>query len=292
MENLQSTFLELGDAFVSRLPGIIAALIVFLFFVFIGYAVNRIIKGRIIKRLKAKIVASFVAEIIKWVFISIGFLIALHMMGFGGIASSLLAGAGVSAIILGFAFKDIAENFLAGMILAINRPFKAGDIIQVDSFKGPVVDIDMRTTHIRSADGRDIYIPNSIVIKSVFTNYTKDGFLRLEFMVGLDQNDDLEKARVLILNHLKSQNRILKDPESNVIVEELGVNTVDMKVFFWIDLYGNSSEDPGLLGEPVRSQIMREVKDMLLNNGFNLPSNIVEHKMYKPESPVEVKVAS
>lgn len=71
---------------------------------------------------------------IKWVFITLGIIFALHFVGFGGIASSIVAGAGISALIIGFAFKDIAENFLAGILLAVNRPFNMGDIIQTGEY--------------------------------------------------------------------------------------------------------------------------------------------------------------
>jgi len=226
------------------------------------------------------------------VFIIIGFTIALFNLGLGGVASSLIAGAGVTAIIIGFAFKDIAENFLAGILLAINRPFNIGDIIEVGGVKGPVQDLDLRTTHIKTADGRDIYIPNSMAITNVFTNYTKDGFLRLDFLVGLDTFDDIENARKIIIEHLSNQKDILKSPQPNVSLEELGESSITIKVMFWTNIFKAAKKDQTLLGEPIKSRIMREVKDLLLSNGFNMPAQIVEHKMYQEENPLKVAITS
>lgn len=277
-------------SFLDALPDIIVALFIFISFFFLGKMLNSIFRKRIQHRWKDKLVSSFLAQVIKWTFYLTGFIIALDVVGFGKVAASMVAGVGVSAIIFGFAFKDIAENFLAGILIALNRPFKVGDIIEIGSKKGPVKSIDLRNTHIRTVDGRDIYIPNAIMIKDVLTNYTKDGLIRLEFIVGLDQNDDLEKARDLIISYIRKQKDILKEPKPNVLTELIGVSSVDMKVFFWFDLFKGKPEEQSQIGEPLRSRVMREVKDLLLNAGFNLPSTIIEHKMYKEDGPLAIEI--
>jgi small-conductance mechanosensitive channel len=225
-------------------------------------------------------------------FYIIGFTIALFNLGLGGVAGSLIAGAGVSAIIIGFAFKDIAVNFLAGIILAINRPFNIGDIIEVNGINGPVKSLDLRSTHIRTADGRDIYIPNSMAITNIFTNYTNDGLLRLDFKVGLDTYNDIEKAREVIIHHLTKIEDILKDPAPNVALEELGENSANIRIMFWINIFESDKGEQPLLGEFLKSRVMRETKDLLLENGFNMPSSIIEHKMYDEKKPLLVKLQS
>lgn len=277
------------DSFLQALPDIIVALFIILIFILTGNLLNSIFRRRVLNKSKDMLISAFIAQIIKWVFYIAGFTIALDIIGFGKVAASMVAGVGVSAIIFGFAFKDIAENFLAGILIAFNRPFKVGDIIEIGSKKGPVKSIDLRNTHIRTADGRDIYIPNSIMIKDVLTNYTKDGLIRLDFTVGLDQNDDLEEARHLIIKYLLSQKEILQKPEPNVLTELIGVSSIDIKVFFWIDLFKGKPDEQSLIGEPQKSKVMREVKDLLLNAGFNLPSTIIEHKMYRKNDPLSVR---
>lgn len=278
------------ESFLNAIPDILVALFILLVFIVIGSVLNSIFRRRIQYRWKDKLVSSIIAQLIKWSFYLLGFILALDIMGFGRIAASMIAGVGVSAIIFGFAFKDIAENFLAGILLAFSRPFKVGDIIEIGSNKGPVKKIDLRNTHIRTVDGRDIYIPNSIMIKDVLTNYTRDGLIRLEFIVGLDQNDDLEKARELIIAYLVSQKDILKEPKPNVLTELLGVSSIDLKVYFWINLFQSKPDDQMMIGEPVKSRAMREIKDQLLNAGFNLPSTIIEHKMYRKDDPLAINL--
>ena len=128
-ERLIASFNHFWMSVVTRTPDIIVSLTILIAFIIIGKIFYRMFRIRIQKRWKDSLVASFISEFLKWSFYLIGLTIALFNLGLGGIASSLMAGAGVTAIIVGFAFKDIAENFLAGILLAINRPFKIGDII-------------------------------------------------------------------------------------------------------------------------------------------------------------------
>lgn len=145
-----------------------------------------------------KITAEYIAVVTKWAIIIAGILLAFQTIGLSGIAGGLLAGAGVSAIVIGFAFKDIAQNFLAGLILAFNRPFNVNDTVQINEIMGKVVGLDLRTTHILTFDSKDVYIPNGTIITSPITNYTRNGLIRMDFIVGIDYNDDITQAIRLI----------------------------------------------------------------------------------------------
>lgn len=294
MNKIGEIFREFWSELLELLPNVVSAIAVIIVFTFIGLIVQRIISIRVRKRWSDDLVAQFMSRLIKWIFVAIGFIIGMHFVGFGGVASSIIAGAGVSAIIVGFAFKDIAENFLAGFLLAVNRPFKVGDIIETENWKGPVKKLDLRVTHIRTVDGRDIYIPNAMIVKNVLINYTKDGLLRQEFLLGLDTEADLEAARRLIMDYMVGVPVILKDPKPNMLVHEIGESSIVVKVMFWVDVFGKvdpkEAVNVGDTGETVKSRIMREVTSLLLSNGFTLPSVILEHKMYRSGEPLEVKV--
>lgn len=112
-----------------------SGLLVLILFIGIGILLKKVLKSRLTVKWKDSIVANFIGDISKWIFIILGLTMALHLVGFCGIGSSILAGAGISAIIIGVAFKDIAENFLSGILLAVNRPFKLGDIIKSINLK-------------------------------------------------------------------------------------------------------------------------------------------------------------
>ncbi len=288
-DNIIDSFRGFWESIIAGLPGFLVSLVVLLVFVLLGKLFYRIFVKRIRIRLKDTIISSFTGELIKWAFYVTGIIFFLNSLGLGGVAGSLIAGAGVTALIFGFAFKDIAENLLSGILLAINRPFLIGDIIEVGGVTGPVQQVDLRTTRIKTVDGRDIFIPNAIVVKNVFTNYTRDGFLRLDFSVGLDTSQDIEKARQLIIHHLKNIENVMNDPEPNVELYKFAESSTAVKVMFWTNIFHTAKEDQVLLGEPIRSKVMREVKDLLLDNGFNLPSHILEHKMYDDSNPFHVK---
>jgi len=265
----------------SMLPKIITAIIAILFFIVLGKLFYRFIGKRIQLKWKDSIISNFTAEATKWFFYIFGLIVALNIVGFGGIASSIIAGAGISAIIFGFAFKDIGENFLAGIILALKRPFEIGDIIEVEGYKGTVKDLDLRVTHLRNVEGKDIYIPNSSIIKNTLVNYTKDGNLRVSFMIGIAPECNISQTRRLITDYLKQNKQILKTPVPNIIVQELGEFTTDLQVLFWVDILENKKLPDSYLGHNIRSKIITDIKEILDKNNIEMPSQVIEHKMYR-----------
>ena len=265
----------------SMIPKIITAIIAILFFIALGKLFYRFIGKRIQLKWKDSIISNFTAEATKWFFYLFGLIVELNIVGFGGIASSLIAGAGISAIIFGFAFKDIGENFLAGIILALKRPFEIGDIIEVDGYKGNVKDLDLRVTHLRNVEGKDIYIPNSSIIKNTLINYTKDGNLRMSFMIGIAPENDITLTRSLIIEYLKQNKQILKTPTPNIVVQELGEFTTDLQVLFWVDILANKKLPDSYLGHNIRSKVISDVKEILDKNNIEMPSQVIEHKMYR-----------
>ena len=133
---MKKTLIELWQAIVDVAPRLLIALVILTVFYLIGFLLRRLFKRRLLKSLDSSIVATFTGEALFWLALIIGSMVAARALGFTNIAGSILAGAGLSAIIFGFAFKDILENFLAGFILAVQKPFRVGDIIEVDGYKG------------------------------------------------------------------------------------------------------------------------------------------------------------
>lgn len=277
---MKHTFNELWHSVLIFIPKLFIAAVIFLIFYIIGYFLRRLFRRRLINKLNSSIVATFTGEVLFWIAIMIGLLSAAGALGFKNIAGSLLAGAGISAVIFGFAFKDILENFLAGFIIAVQKPFKVGDIIEVQSFKGPVRALELRSTQMRLADGRDIWIPNALIVKGVLTNYTRDGLLRHEFLVTLNMASDIEKARNLILDFIDTLPTVLKKPTANVLVDDITTVGVKIRILFWIN-QGSSAvkADPEARGESIKSSVIRGTKDVLMKNDFALESTmLIEQK--------------
>jgi small-conductance mechanosensitive channel len=220
------------------------------------------------KRLKIRIhdplLATFIARLIKSVLLIIGVLIMFKIIGLSGIAQSILAGAGISAFIIGFALKDIGENFLAGILLAFKRPFSVGDIIESNGVKGEVLTLNLRDTEIKS-DSKIIYIPNALLIKNTLINYNSSGFLLQTFTVGLEYGADFNKAIELVKKVLADNHEVVdKEHTDSALVTDVTAGIAQLNIRYWVESTTNpkSSEN--------RSKIIAEVLSTLKENGFIL----------------------
>jgi len=225
----------------------------------------------------------FLTQIGRWLLVGVGLILALNILGLSQLVSGMLAGLGLSAFVVGFAFKDIAENFLAGILLAFNRPFSINDTIQIKEMFGRVTQLNLRTTVIITFDGRDISIPNAIVLKEPLINFTHNGYIRQDFMVGLAYDNDATKAIELMLNIVRQEPDVYQGEGKQpfAAVQELATSTVNVKVFFWTT---TDSYRKGVL--VLRGRIINNIKEQLLAQGFGLPADIVELQF--PAAPVQV----
>lgn len=241
------------------------------------------IKAFIQKRTQPKsesvLAGGFVAQFVNTTIKFLTIVVALRIIGFTDLTSNLLAGAGIITAILGFAFKDIGENFLAGILLAFKSPFKINDLIETEGVIGNVVDLTIRETRIKTLDGKDVFIPNGQIIKNPLYNYTIDGFLRYDFVVGLDYNSNIKQAIQVIIDTVNNVENVLKgDKKPTVAVEEFAPSTINIRVFFWIDTFQSRSKSYHI---GIKSEVMKRVLESLTQEGFGLPADIVEIKQYK-----------
>ena len=224
-------------SFIKSLPQLLTAILIIIVGVLISRFFTNILERKLVQKSKDPLTARFLTKALKFIFIICVLMLALYAGGLGAIAGGVLAAAGASAVVLGFAFKDIGENFIAGIILAFNRPFNVNDTILVGDIFGKVKDLELRYTKIKTFDGKDVYIPNADVLTKPVTNYTEDGFYRLEFIVGVAYKDNIDQAKQVIKEVLKNHQDLIRDEEhENFIVEnELATSTVNLKVLFWAD---------------------------------------------------------
>lgn len=276
------------EKFLTLLPRIALGILIIVVGVLIANFITSFYRKRILKKAEDPLMARFLAQAIKIILVIIAILLALQVAGLSSIAAGVLTAAGGAAIILGFAFQDIGKNFLAGIILAFNRPFNINDTIKVDNHFGKVKALNFRYAHIKTFDGRDIYIPNSDVLTKPVENYTADGFYRKDFVVGIGYEDDIEAAKQVIVGILNSNEYIVQndeDHESFVIEDELAASTVNLKVYFWVDTY-----DYRKSAAVIQGIIIRQVKEGLEKEGFNLPADIKELKLYGNEEDIPLRL--
>lgn len=283
-EGLQESLTKFWNSFLLSLPEIFIGIVIIILFVIIASYASKLIKNKFLNKDHDPLFVTFLSKTIKFVLIIVGIILAMQAVGLSGVAKGLLAGAGLSAFIFGFAFKDIAENFLGGMILAFNRPFSLNDTIMIRDFSGHVKALNFRTTHIKTFDEKDVFIPNSIVIKEPLTNFTRDGKIRMDFVVGIDYDDDITKAIKTISKAIEPIEDLKKELKPFVVVEELATSTVNLRVYFWTDTLDYKKSV--LL---IKSEVITKVKEILVSEGFSLPSDIQELKIYGKEPlPIDI----
>jgi small-conductance mechanosensitive channel len=152
---------------------------------------------------------------------------------------------------------------------------------------GKVKALELRYTKIKTFDGKDVYIPNADVLTKPVINYTEDGFFRLEFIVGIAYEDDIDGAKKEILEILKTNKDIITDEfhENFVVENELAASTVNLKVLFWAD-----TKDFRKTAMVTRGNIINKVKKELIAKGYSLPSDVHEIKLYGSQQEIPVVV--
>lgn len=220
---------------IAYLPNLVVAVIVVLLFVTLARmardAVRRVSSAvtdnRQIRQLLATL--TYVAVI------AIGLFTALSILDLQGVVTSLLAGVGIIGLALGFAFQDLAANFMAGILMAIRRPFKLGDIIDTNDHMGVVEEVSIRSTRIRTFQGQEVRIPNSAVFGNPLTNYSDRGERRVDLACGVAYGDDLEQARLVALEAIEGLDFVRAEKGVQLFYNEFGDSSINFDLRFWIE---------------------------------------------------------
>jgi small conductance mechanosensitive channel len=223
--------------------------------------------------LRSRIPSELLVNVTVWLLaapvVLIGIYVALRVAGLTQLALTVLGGTGLAGLIIGIAFRDIAENFLASVLLSVRNPFHAGDRIELDGHAGIVQRITTRGTILMTLEGNHLQIPNSTVYKSTITNYTANPVRRMDFAVGIGYDASITEAQEAINAVLREHPVVLDDPEPLVLVEDLGSATVDLRAYFWFN--GTQYEGPKL-----KSALIRLAKRALDLRGISMPDEARE----------------
>ena len=226
------------DVVISHIPNFIVAVIIAILFSFIARLAGKGMKNVLRRSLDSTQIADLMASIFKVIVLSVGVFIALDFMGLKSTVTSLLAGAGIVGLAIGFAFQDMTENLIAGIAMGIRKPFKAGDVIETDNVFGSVHSINLRNTLIESFYGQLILVPNKILFRNVLRNYSTLGVRRIEVPVGISYADDIEKASEVIVDKINQFDFVIRKNETAVYAEGFGDSSINLLVWFWIKYPG------------------------------------------------------
>ncbi len=230
---LQHKFQAWGEEFINTLPNlIVAAIIITLFYCFSRFIINVI--RRVMKKIPERVMVNrIILSTIHLFFISTGFLIALSILQWEGAVATILGGAGIIGLAVGFAFQDLISNFISGVIIAARKPFRVGDILETNEFTGTILRIDLRTTHLLTTQGQKVVIPNKEVFQNVMKNYST-GLRRVELTVGVSYKDDLAKVKIVIHEAIQAITYIKQTKEVDIFFTDFGDSSINILVTYWI----------------------------------------------------------
>jgi small-conductance mechanosensitive channel len=251
------------------LPNLGIALVVLVLFLTVASITRRAVV-RVFKRRQRHDLAAMLAGAARWSIIGLGFLVVATIVFPSISPADLLSTLGIGSIAIGFAFKDILQNWLAGLLILLRQPFRQGDQIIVGKHEGTVERIEARATFIKTYDGRRVIIPNSSVYTDAVTVNTAFPLRRSQYDVGIGYGDDVDQACTVILQALRDVEGVVQDPGPEAFAWELAGSTVNVRVRWWT--LSKRSEVVHAQG-----RVIRAVKKAITEAGIDLPypTNVV-----------------
>ena len=226
-------FLDLAvDAVFRLLPRLALALVVLLVFVGLSFAVRMLLRRLFEKTHLERDVSDILLTLARYFIIGFGAMLALDNLGFS--VTSIIAGLGIAGIALGFAAKDTLANFIAGITILWDRPFRVGDRIEVDGSLGIVRKITLRTTRLDTPRNEVVILPNQTMVTEKIVNHTMRPSLRVDVPFSIAYNHDIPSAREVVLATVAGDEAIREKPEAEVVVTELAASSVNLELRLWL----------------------------------------------------------
>jgi small conductance mechanosensitive channel len=252
--------------FILTLPNLAVAVAVLIGF-WLAAKLTRNLLTRVLHRIShSEQVNRLLCQTVYLTFITAGLFVALGILGLQKTVASLLAGAGILGLALGFAFQDIAANFMAGIYLSIEHPFRPGHLIQSKEIQGVVKRIRLRWTEIRIPQGQVLLVPNKQVFENPITNFTAPGERRVDLKAGVSYGDDLDQVRRVACQALQQVPGRKPDTEVELFFEELGESSINFVVRFWIPFAAKQSDYLR-----AKSEAIERLKRAFDENGITMP---------------------
>jgi small conductance mechanosensitive channel len=251
-------------ALILMLPNFVAAAIVVLVAAVVARLVRRAVYGVLRRTSSYSTVNHLLASVAYAVALGVGVFTALGILQLDTAVTSLLAGVGIVGLALGFAFQDLASNFIAGVLLSIRRPFVEGDLIAKGDHMGTVTEINLRSTKLHTLQGQTVIIPNANVFTEAVVNYST-GERRVDLECGVAYGDDLEQAREVALRAIRALPMVRQDRSVDLHYEGFGDSSIDFTLRFWIAF----ERQPDFLS--ARSEAIISLKKAFDEAGITIP---------------------
>ena len=264
-QTIADTANELLMSFVERIPYFVAAIVVMIVFWLLSILFKKVVRKILGNRSRHQNLVKVFQRVGGALIFFIGFMIAMVVAIPGFTPAKLIGALGIGSVAIGFAFKDIFQNLLSGILLLLSEPFRIGDQIVSGDYEGTVEDIKIRATTIKTYDGRQVVIPNSDLYTSALTVNTAYKQRRLQVAIGIGYEEDIEAAKAEIIKALNHSDTVSAKSQPSVIATGFGDSTIDLMVRWFIE--------DGTQANKVTSihQVIVEIKKALDAAGINIP---------------------
>jgi len=223
-------------------------------------AVTKLLIRLLQRTISDEALLAFVRSVVYALLLVVVVIAALDQLGVD--TTSLVAVVGAAGLAVGLALKDSLQNVASGVMLIVNRPFKAGDYVEAGGKGGTVEKIGLFTTTMRSPDNCELTVPNSMITTDTIVNYSSRDSRRLDLTIGISYEDDIPHAKEVILKILSDDIRVLSDPEPVVAVGALGESSVDLFVRPWV-----AASDYW----PLRFDLLEQIKQAFDDQHITIP---------------------
>jgi len=223
------------DLSIGYIPNVVMAILLLVVFRFLAGYGGRIMAKGLGKATENEALVSLISALTRIFILTAGLFFALGILGLEKTVTSMVAGAGVIALALGFAFQDLTTNFISGAFIAIQRPIKVGDIIETNGFTGRVKSINLRSVIIDNLAGQKIEIPSKDIFQKPITNFTYSGERRVQVDCGISFTEDLALIEKISLQAIQSLGFLSTTRQVDFSYTKFGTSTVDFQIQFWID---------------------------------------------------------
>ncbi|MBD1397402.1 mechanosensitive ion channel [Pontibacter sp. JH31] len=231
---LLSKLEDWGEHLILMLPNLFVALILLIVTFYVARVIRDGLDKVIVRFSHSPALNNLISTLIYLALLMVGFFFVLSVLQLDKVVVSILAGVGIIGLALGFAFQDIAANFISGVIIAVQKPFGVGDMIETNDYFGIIERVTLRTIDIRKPTGELVKLPNKMVFENPVTNFSVNGIRRIDLDVGVSYGEDLERVQQIVIEALQDVKNRVKTRDIEAMYDAFGDSSINFKARFWV----------------------------------------------------------
>jgi len=266
-------------------PRLIVGILVFLFFLMTStYLSKWSVKlfHKLFPKTKGDSVVTLIT-VFRFLIILMGTFIALEIMGFSGFFMKFLGSLGVAGVIAGVALKDLVSSIFSGMLVSVDKAFKIGDYVTIGGNSGTVQDIGLLTTKLITDDGKKVYIPNQVIFNTPFFNITASPQRRIIFNLEIPVGEDIDKAKNVILDTIKTLEHVDKIDTSDVLLTDVKQGVFTLQVKFWLEIGRDFGKLKSIAIIKINGSLMKAGVNLVTPTSINI-TNVDQHPQENKEN--------